>query len=133
MPDVERIVLDASAVVDLLIRSTFAHALEWRLARTESHAPAHLDAEVISALGRLERAGTLTGSAAGAAVRVLADLPIHRHQLGPLLMGAWQKRGSLRLVDALYVELADQLDVPIVTTDRRLAQATSRAESIAPN
>ena len=37
---------------------------------------------------------------------------------------------NLRLSDAFYVELADQLDVPLITTDLRLARATPRAEAI---
>jgi predicted nucleic acid-binding protein len=33
-------------------------------------------------------------------------------------------------VDALYVELAAQLDISLITTDRRLARATPLAEVI---
>jgi predicted nucleic acid-binding protein len=40
--------------------------------------------------------------------------------VGDLLLGAWARRHRLRLADALYVELAAQLECPLVTTDRRL-------------
>jgi predicted nucleic acid-binding protein len=40
--------------------------------------------------------------------------------------------GNLRLVDALYVELARQLDMLIVTTDRGLASTSRRATLIEP-
>jgi len=45
-------------------------------------------------------------------------------------MGAWLRRENIRLADALYVELAEQLDVPLITTDLRLARATPLAEAI---
>jgi len=32
------------------------------------------------------------------------------------------------VVDAFYVELAEQLDAPIITTDKRLAAAVPQAE-----
>jgi predicted nucleic acid-binding protein len=51
---------------------------------------------------------------------VLAAAPITRHAVGDLLFGAWARRHRLRLADALYVDLAAQLDCPLVTTDRRL-------------
>ncbi len=44
--------------------------------------------------------------------------------------GAWNRRGNLRLVDALYVELAEQLDAPIITTDGRLTATVPRAEDL---
>ena len=54
-------------------------------------------------------------------LELLRRLPVRRHQLSQLLTGAWNRRGNLRLVDTLYVELAEQLDAPIITTDERLA------------
>jgi len=41
-----------------------------------------------------------------------------------------RRRGSLRLVDALYAALASQLDTLIVATDRGLASASRRATLI---
>jgi predicted nucleic acid-binding protein len=58
----------------------------------------------------------------------VAAAPIERHVLAPLLSGAWKLRHNLRLVDALYVELANRLDAPIVTTDTGLAAASSAAD-----
>ncbi len=59
----ETLVLDASVAVDLLAGTTAAEAAAARLAHTELHAPAHLDAEVLSALRRLHRAGELDAAA----------------------------------------------------------------------
>jgi len=40
------------------------------------------------------------------------------------------RRVHMRLADALYVELAARLAVPLITTDRRLARATPVAEGV---
>ena len=96
----------------------------------ELHVPAHFDAEVFSALGRLERAGDLTARQVKVRIDRLDAAPMRRHLLAPLLRGSWRRRHYLRLVDALYVELAYQLDSPIITTDAGLAAASPAAELI---
>lgn len=50
----------------------------------------------------------------------LAEAPMQQHPLASLLPGAWRRRPELRLADALSVELAVSLGVPLVTTDGRL-------------
>jgi predicted nucleic acid-binding protein len=57
-------------------------------------------------------------------------LPIERHAVSPLLLGAWTLRNELRLVDGLYVELARQLGLRLITTDQRLARSTPMVEAI---
>jgi predicted nucleic acid-binding protein len=129
---VEGVVLDASVVVELLTGSSHAPAVRARLAGHHLHAPAHLDAEVLSALGRLQRGGRLSTRAVTAALRRHATLPVERHLLAALLDGAWARRSNLRLADALYVELADTLGAPLLTTDAALAAASHHAELIEP-
>jgi predicted nucleic acid-binding protein len=124
----ERVIVDASAMVDLLTGSPVAGTVRDRLRMHELHAPAHFDAEVLSALGRLQRAGQLSPSQVKARIDRLAVAPIDRHALPPLLVGAWGLRQNLRLVDALYVELARQLEFPIATTDTGMADASPLAE-----
>jgi predicted nucleic acid-binding protein len=97
------------------------------------HAPAHLDAEVLSALGRLHRAGELQDSNVTAALEELSAAPIRRHPLASLLTGAWERRANQRLVDALYTELAISLgNAALITTDARLARSDDHAELIGP-
>jgi predicted nucleic acid-binding protein len=130
----ETVVVDALVLVDLLAGTEVAPAARARLAHAVLHAPAHLDAEVLSALGRLQRAGELATGDVDAGVAHLTALPVTRHGLPRLLAGAWARRGDLRLLDALYVELAARLGVPVLTTDHRLARASPLAEAIAgPN
>jgi predicted nucleic acid-binding protein len=123
----ERVVLDASALVDLLAEGPEAVWLMNRLQGCLVAAPAHLKAEVLSALGRRVRSGISTAAEAEAAVSHVASSIIEAHPLEGLLAGAWERRENLRLVDALYVELAAQLDTVVITTDRRLARATPLA------
>lgn len=94
------------------------------------HAPAHFDAEVLSALSRMQRTGVLTVPQVHAALDELRQAPLTRHPLTPLLTGAWARRDTLRLADALYVELANTTGLVLLTTDQRLARAWPSAEAI---
>jgi predicted nucleic acid-binding protein len=125
------VVIDASAMVDLLARTSDRFlAVRSRLTRTVMHAPAHFDAEVLSALGRIQRAGVLTVAQVDTALDELRQAPVTRHGLPPLLAGAWQRRDILRLADALYVELAETAGLVLLTTDQRLARAWPAADAI---
>jgi predicted nucleic acid-binding protein len=92
--------------------------------------PAHFDAEVLSALGRLHRGGELCEGDVEARVALTARAPFHRHLLAPLLEGAWARHHNVRLVDALYIELASQVEATIITTDSGMAAASGNAEHI---
>lgn len=126
----EPVVVDASALVDLLAGASLSAAVQGRLAGTTAHAPAHIDAEVLSALGRLSRAGALPAGDVADLLGRLSTIPIERHPLPELVQGAWARRDNLRLVDALYVELAARLEAQLLTTDLALARATPSAERI---
>jgi len=126
----QAVIVDASAMVDLLAETDRATAVRARLARTVLHAPAHFDAEVLSALGRLQRAGELTVGEVDNALDGLRRAPVTRHALPPLLGGAWARRDTFRLADALYVELADATGMSLLTTDHRLARGWPSAHVI---
>ena len=123
--------MDASAIVEALLQDALGLRVEARLRDCEVHAPAHLDAEVLSALGRLYRAGSQTEAQAWNRLEAFSRMPIHRYELRPLLRGCWARRHNISLRDALYVELASQLDVILITTDRRLAASSPIAELVA--
>jgi predicted nucleic acid-binding protein len=114
------VVLDASAFVDLLLGNTVGGAVRTRLAGRSLHAPGHIDAEVLSVLGRLTRAGDLDDDTVTRLIGRVVDAPIERHPVHELMAGAWARRSRLRLADALYVELAAARGAALVTTDRRL-------------
>lgn len=120
-------VVDASAVVDLLVRSDAGDRVRRRLV-DDTHAAlvtvAHLDAEVFSALARLNRAGELTVAEVVELLRRLASLDVHRVPInGALLEAAWRMRENIAARDALYVAVARGLGYSLLTTDDRLARA----------
>ena len=124
----QTLVLDASAMVAMLIGGAHAEVVSSRLRGCVVHVPAHFDAEVMSALGRLHRAGELESQQVADSLEVIAEAPFERHQLAPLLAAAWSRRANVRLVGALYVALAEALSAPLITLDRGLASASRRAE-----
>lgn len=116
------LVLDASVVVALIA------GVEPRVPRSvlESAslvAPAHLDAEVLSALFGLARAGALDDRRLTRAIADLVAAPIRRVPLGPLVSNAVGLRHNVSAYDALYVAAARILDCTLLTRDRRLAGA----------
>ncbi len=118
------IVLDASAVVDVLLRRPAADRIEERLTRTgESlHAPYLVDAEVLHALRRYALRGQLSPTRAREALEDFADLRISRYPHLPFAARVWQLRNTLSTFDALYVVLAEALNAPLVTADAALAR-----------
>ena len=123
LPDGDAVV-DASALVAFLLRSADGSTVATELGQFSGlHAPAHVDAETLSALGRLHRAGDIAAHEVASRLELLRQAPIARHPLADLLVGAWARRDRFRLVDALYVELADRLGATLITVDRRLAAA----------
>jgi predicted nucleic acid-binding protein len=117
------VVLDASAAVELLLRSAAGRRAEAALRTHRVAVPAHFDAEVLSALGRLVRAGELPEGLVQPILTELARAPFVRYTLQPLLTAAWGLRHNLALRDALYVSLARRLKAVLVTADVRLAEA----------
>jgi predicted nucleic acid-binding protein len=121
------VVLDASAVVDLLIRSDPGEAVRRFLA---SHTElslvtvSHLDAEVMSALARLWRAGILTAQEVTTLLARQDSLSMQRLPItSDLLAAAWALRDNIAARDALYVAAARGLGANLVSTDDRLVRA----------
>lgn len=119
------IVVDASAVLDLLLQTADAAQVESRLfeAPEALHAPHLLDLEVAQVLRRYERAGQLTGERGEEALADYGALPIRRYPHTLLLERIWQLRANLTAYDGAYVALAEALGAPVVTRDKRLAAA----------
>jgi predicted nucleic acid-binding protein len=126
----EQLVLDASAMVAMLVGGPGAQPIVERLGGASIHVPAHFDAEVLSALGRLQRAGQIDAATVERGLDALARAPFKRHGLASLVGPAWARHEDMRLVDALYIALAADLGAPIITLDRGLAEAAIRAELI---
>src|SRR6267142_1577542 len=93
------IVVDASALLEALLRTPAARAVEERLFEPQQtlHAPHLLDIEVAQVIRR------------------------YPHDF--LLPRVWDLRNNLTAYDAVYVALAEALDAPLLTRDQRLAAA----------
>lgn len=119
------IVVDASAVVELLLRTPRAHRIEARLLDppVSLHAPHLLDVEVAQVLRRFAARNRLSTLRGAASLSLLDQFPLLRHPHRPLLSRIWALRHNLTAYDACYVALAEALGATLVTTDARLGAA----------
>jgi predicted nucleic acid-binding protein len=124
-------VVDASVLVEYLAGGEHAEPARGALltAGEALWAPHLVDAEVGHVLRRALSGGEISANAAAAALLDLAELPLQRTAHIGLLERAWELRRNVSFYDALYVALAERLDMPLVTLDARLATAAGvRAE-----
>ena len=119
------IVVDASALVEVLLRTPAAPDVRERLFATEQtlHAPYLIDIEVAQVLRRYAASGRVEPGRCRDALGDLLDFPINRYPHDVLLPRVWELRHNLTAYDAVYVALAEALDAPLLTRDRRLATA----------
>jgi predicted nucleic acid-binding protein len=117
-------VLDASVLVEYLAGGEHADAARrWIVSGKPLWIPHLADAEVGHVLRRAVHLGELSANAARAALQALAEMPLMRVAHRPLLSRAWRLQANMSFYDALYVALAEQLDVPLLTLDARMASA----------
>lgn len=123
------IVVDASAVLEVLLQTPAAGAVSKRIfeSRETLHAPHLLDVEVAQVLRRYARSGTLSPRRGAEAIEDLLDLPVSRYPHDVLLPRIWQLRHNVTAYDAAYIALAEALGATLVTRDRALAAAPARA------
>jgi predicted nucleic acid-binding protein len=119
------IVVDASALLEVILRTRAAPDVERRLFASGQtlHAPHLLDVEVAQVIRRYAASGDIDGDRGRAALSDLLDFPVRRYPHDVLLPRVWELRNNLTAYDAVYVALAEALDVPLLTRDRRLTSA----------
>ena len=119
------IVIDASALLEALLRTPAAKVVErWLFdPRQTLHAPHLLDVEIAQVIQRYAANGEIDSERGRTALADLADFPLHRYPHDLLLPRVWDLRNNLTAYDAVYVALAEALDAPLLTRDRRLAAA----------
>ncbi len=124
------IVVDASAIVELLTLSELGARVALRLRGEVLHAPAHLDAEVVGALRRAVLRDQITRHEALDAVVTLGSMRIERWPLPPLSPTVLGHMDAVTVADGYYVVLAEALDVPLVTCDARLSRSHGHGASV---
>ncbi len=117
--------VDASALLEVLLRTPAAAAVEERLfdVRHTLHAPHLIDVEVAQVLRRYAATGPIEPGRCRDALDDLCDFPLYRYPHDVLLPRVWELRHNLTAYDAVYVALAEALDARLLTRDRRLATA----------
>lgn len=118
------LVCDASAIAALLLDS--GHDGTWvadTVAGAELAAPALLDWEAANTIRRLELAKLISADQAAQAHADLLSLTIERWPYELVSQRVWQLRSNVTIYDASYIAVAETLQVPLLTLDRRLARA----------
>ena len=126
------IILDASALLEVLLRTPAAAAVERRLfdSRQTLHAPHLLDVEVAQVVRRYAAAGEVDADRGREALTDLVDFPLRRYPHDFLVPRVWEFRNNLTAYDAVYIALAEALGAPLLTRDRRLAAASGHQAQV---
>jgi predicted nucleic acid-binding protein len=118
------VVLDASAGVEMLLRTPTGRRIQAKLsADLRTWVPEVYFTEVAGVLRRDELHGKHDAARVRLAFDRLVAAPVNRVQVRSLLSDAWALRHNLTVTDAVYVALARHLDAPLVTTDMNLANS----------
>ncbi len=119
-----RIVVDASVVVAALVDAGPLGAWADGLIGREALAAPHiLPAEVASVLRRASLAGDISAESAGLAFADFLELRVELFAFAPVAARVWELRSNVTSYDAWYVAIAEALEVPLATIDRRLTTA----------
>jgi len=128
-------VVDASVLVAARVDS--GHDGSWaRLAISlpSLAAPEIALVEATNVLRRLELSGTLSSTEATSSQRALLQLGLKLYRFVPFAGRVWELRTNVTVYDAWYVALAEALEWPLVTLDRRLSRAPGlRCEVLVPD
>jgi predicted nucleic acid-binding protein len=121
------VVVDASAIVDFLLD---VRTVVRRLGQHELHAPVTVDAEMLHGLRRKWLNDAVSDEEAEVALLLFRQTVIQRHPVESFVARMWSLRHNITAYDAGYVALAESLDLPLITRDRRLANSSGHAARI---
>ena len=128
------IVADASVLVAVLVDS--GREGKWSedaVAERSLAGPELALAEASNILRRLEHARKISRLEANSAHRDLLRLDLELFPFAPFADRVWALRNNLSSYDAWYVALAEVLNCPLVTIDRKLSRASGpRCEILVP-
>lgn len=121
-------------VVDASVIVAAAHRIEAAqrglAAVDELEAPQLLPVEVAHALRRSVARKDLPADQAAGVLEDLAELGPRLHPHLALLDRMWALRNDLSAYDAAYLALAEALELPLLTLDRRLAAVAARTVEV---
>jgi predicted nucleic acid-binding protein len=116
------IVIDASAVVELLLHRPMAEALGDALAEANDGivVPHLVDVEAVSAVRQLAAAGLVDAHGAAEFLEALGGFQAERVPHAELLQRAWELRHNFTAYDAVYIALAEANGATLLTCDAKL-------------
>jgi predicted nucleic acid-binding protein len=133
-PEPDLLVVDASALVELVIAGRHRRGADVLLARYAT-APgitlvsaAHGLIESVSTIRRMVQRGDLTAGAGLTAVDWLCQFDLMLDATAPRARRIWSLRERMSAYDAAYAAVAEAVDVPLITVDERLLAACEAAE-----
>lgn len=114
-------VIDCSGFVDAI-----AHPEEYPLPMSDFYAPELIDIEYAQALRRFVTHKQLSEAVAREHIDAWPHVNITRCPHRLVFHRVWELRHNFSAYDASYVALAEYLELPLITTDRRLARAAEQ-------
>lgn len=117
------LVVDASAIVAALVDTGPAGRWAESLLTYDLVAPHLLPVEVAGVLRRSAGAGEISDDVASLGHGDLVDLRIRLFPYQLVATRVWELRHNVGAYDAWYVAVAELLEAPLATLDRRLAAA----------
>jgi predicted nucleic acid-binding protein len=126
------IVVDASAILELLLQTPKAARLETLALDPDEqlHAPHLIDVEVTRTLRRLVLAKEMSVRRAEQALDDYSLFVIERHDHRDLVRRAWELRDAVTAYDGVYLALAEALASTLITCDAKLARANGHRAKI---
>jgi len=116
------IVVDASAAIEFLLRTSIGLRIEGMVADADLFAPELLDAEVTAVLRRHLLRGELAEKRAAEALDDLVSWDVDRISLRELVHDAWSLRKNVSAYDAFYLATARRYSASVITSDGPLAR-----------
>ena len=126
-----RLVVDASVAVKWLVAEEDAEVADQLAASgQELHAPRLMASEVANVLWRKARVGQIERADAGAAMALLADMPVRWNDDETVCADAVRLALALDhpVYDCVYLALAHRIGATVVTADRRFVTAVAPTE-----
>jgi predicted nucleic acid-binding protein len=122
------IVIDASAAIEWVLQTPKGAEIEARIfwkpgESPRLHAPHLLDVEVAQVLRRHVARKLMSQVRGETALHDFLQIPFVRYPHELLLPRVWELRKNLTAYDAVYVALAEVLEVPLLTCDANIASA----------
>ena len=126
------IVMDASAMLEQLLGTPKGQRIreEYLVAGESFHVPHLLDLEVAQVLRRYSHHRILTDGRVAQVFEDFLDFPLTRYPHDPLLSRIWELRENFTAYDAVYVALAEVLNISMVTCDARVAAAPGHSAHV---